>query len=237
MPKLRFADLILYENEDYVAINKPAFISTLDDRNDPVSILSLARGYVADAQVCHRLDKGTSGALIIAKNPDAYRAMSMQFENRKVKKEYHAICDGIHAFRDLPINLPIHITGKGTVKIDHRQGKEAYSEATTLEAYQKHSLISCKPVSGRMHQVRIHLSSMGAPITGDETYGGKPLYLSELKKHYNLKKWEEELPIIKRTALHAKKLSFAVMNGETIDVEAPYPKDFAVAVKQLNKYK
>ncbi len=236
MPRLRFSDLILFENEDYIAINKPAFVATLDDRNDPVSILSLARGYMEDAQVCHRLDKGTSGVLIIAKNPEAYRGLSMQFESRRVKKEYHAICDGIHDFKDLPINLPIYTTGKGTVKIDQRQGKEAYSEATTLEVYQRHSLVSCKPVTGRMHQVRIHLSSMGAPITSDETYGGKPLYLSELKKHYNLKKWEEELPIIKRPALHARKLSFALMNGEMTTAEALYPKDFAVAVKQLKKY-
>lgn len=236
MPKLDFTDFILYEDDDYVVINKPALISTLDDRNDPISVLSLARNYIGEAQICHRLDKETSGVLVIAKHPEAYRAMSMQFENRKVEKEYHAICDGIHDFKDLAIDLPIYVTGRGVVKIDHRQGKEAYSTANTLAAYQKHTLICCKPVTGRMHQVRIHLASVGAPITGDNQYGGQPLYLSTVKKNYNLKKWEEELPVIKRVALHAKMLQFELFNKETVSIEAPYPKDFAVAIKQLEKH-
>lgn len=236
MPKINFVDLILHEDEDYIAINKPAFISTLDDRNDPYSIIDLARGYVAEAQVCHRLDKETSGVLVIAKHPEAYRAMSIQFEKRKVEKEYHAICDGIHNFKDLAIDLPIHVTGKGAVKIDHRQGKEAHSVANTLVAYQKHSLISCKPVTGRMHQVRIHLASVGASVTGDEQYGGQALYLSSIKRNYNLKKWEEELPLIKRVALHAKALTFELFTKKSVRIEAPYPKDFAVAIKQLEKY-
>ncbi len=237
MSRLRFTDLILYQDNDYIAINKPAFVATLEDRNDPYNILSLARDYIADAQVCHRLDKETSGVLIIAKNPEAYRGLSMQFEKRKVSKQYHALCDGIHDFKELPIDLPIYITGKGTVKIDQRQGKEASSVAQTLTAYQQHSLVLCRPLTGRMHQVRIHLSSMGAPVTGDEVYGGKPLYLSSLKRHYNLKQWEEELPLIKRTALHAWSLEFKGIDNKPIRVEAPYPKDFAVAVKQLEKYR
>lgn len=237
MPKTNFADLILYEDEDYIAINKPAFVSTLDDRNDPYSILSWARDYVDEAQVCHRLDKETSGVLVIARHPEAYRAMSLQFENRKVEKEYHAICDGIHDFKDLAIDLPIYVTGRGVVKIDHRQGKEAYSVANTVAAYQKHTLMSCKPVTGRMHQVRIHLASVGASIAGDEQYGGQPLYLSSIKRNYNLKKWEEELPLIKRVALHAKALHFELFNKKAVSIEAPYPKDFAVAVKQLEKFR
>lgn len=237
MPRLKFANLILYEDEDYIAINKPAFVATLDDRQDPVSIISLARGYIESAQVCHRLDKETSGVLVIAKHPEAYRALSIQFERRKVQKHYHAICDGIHEWEDRVIDLPIYVTGKGTVKIDQRQGKEARSVARTLAAYKKHSLILCKPVTGRMHQVRIHLSAIGAPITGDEQYGGQPLYLSSVKRNYNLKKWEEELPLIRRVALHAQALAFELFGKKSVCIEAPYPKDFAVAVKQLEKYK
>ncbi len=237
MSRIKFTDLILYEDEDYIAINKPALVATLEDRNDPYSIIDLARGYWEQAQVCHRLDKETSGVLIIAKHPEAYRALSMQFEKRKVKKLYHALCDGIHDFQELPINLPIYITGKGKVKVDHRQGKDAFSTASTVAAYKQHSLISCQPQTGRMHQVRIHLSSMGAPITGDELYGGKPLYLSSIKRNYNLKKWEEELPLMKRLALHAKALTFELFKGKSVSIEAPYPKDFAVTLKQLEKYR
>lgn len=237
MPRLKFTDLILYEDDDYVVINKPASISTLEDRNDPYSIIDLARGYIESAQVCHRLDKETSGALVIAKHQEAYRAMSIQFEKRKVRKIYHAICDGIHEFEDMVVDLPIYVTGRGTVKIDQQQGKDARSIATTLAAYQKHSLVSCSPVTGRMHQVRIHLSSAGAPIAGDEQYGGQPLYLSSLKRHYNLKKWKEELPLIKRVALHARALEFELFSKKAVAIEAPYPKDFAVAIKQLEKYR
>src|SRR5690242_15127515 len=95
-----FKALILSEDDDYILINKPPFISTLEDRHDRVNILALARNYADDAQVCHRLDKDTSGVLAIAKNPEAYRHLSMQFEHREVSKVYHAIADGIHDFNN-----------------------------------------------------------------------------------------------------------------------------------------
>jgi 23S rRNA pseudouridine955/2504/2580 synthase len=233
--KIRFKDLILFEDEDYLVINKPAFISTLDDRHDDLSIISMAREYVESAQVCHRLDKETSGALLIAKHPEAYRSASMQFEHRQVKKVYHAVCDGIHDFREVKVSLPIYATNKGVVKISKREGKDALTYVNTLKAYRKYTLVECQPVTGRMHQIRIHLSSLGAPISGDEQYGGKLFYLSALKKTYNLKKDAEEQPLIKRVALHAQALSFELFNHGDVSVEAPYPKDFAVVLKQLEK--
>lgn len=233
--KVRFKDLILFEDEDYLLINKPAFISTLDDRHDDISIISMAREYVASAQVCHRLDKETSGALLIAKNPEAYRSASMQFEHRKVNKVYHAVCDGIHDFREIQVDLPIHATSKGVVRISKREGKEALTLVNTLKAYRKYTLVECQPVTGRMHQIRIHLASLNASISGDEQYGGKPFYLSSLKKNYNLKKDEEEQPLIKRVALHAQALSFERLDHERVSIQAPYAKDFAVLLKQLEK--
>ncbi len=88
--KLNLRDLILFEDDDFIVINKPPFIATLEDRVDSVNILTLAREAEPDPQVCHRLDKDTSGVLAIARNPEAYRHLSMQFENREVKKTYHA---------------------------------------------------------------------------------------------------------------------------------------------------
>src|SRR6187431_1377576 len=80
----KFTDLILFEDDDIIVVNKPAFISTLDEREGgEINMLRLAKNYVDDAQICHRLDKETSGALIIAKNPEAYRSVSMQFEKRQ----------------------------------------------------------------------------------------------------------------------------------------------------------
>ena len=77
--KINLEELILFEDEDFILINKPPFVATLEDRNSKVNLLGLAREYVDTAQVCHRLDKDTSGVLAIAKNPEAYRHMSLQF--------------------------------------------------------------------------------------------------------------------------------------------------------------
>ena len=83
------------------------------------------------------------------------------------------------------------------------------------------------------HQIRVHLAYLNAPIVSDTQYDGKELYLSELKKKFNLKKDTEEQPLIKRVALHASELRFKLLNEEQIAIQAPYPKDFAVLVKQL----
>lgn len=235
MKKPNFEDIIVFENEHYMLVNKPAHVSTLEDRNDPDNMLSWAREYIADAQACHRLDKETSGILAFAKHPEAYRHLAIQFENRQVQKVYHAISDGIHDFKEEKVSLPIKLMGKGVVQISRQEGKPAETLFQTLQAYKQHTLVECRPVTGRMHQIRIHLSALKAPISCDETYGGQPLLLSKIKRKFNLKKETEELPIIKRVALHAFELRFQDVGGEQLNVQAPYPKDFAVAVKQLEK--
>jgi 23S rRNA pseudouridine955/2504/2580 synthase len=96
-----------------------------------------------------------------------------------------------------------------------------------------HTLVACTPVTGRMHQIRLHIAYLGAPITGDELYGGKPFFLSHVKKKFNLKKETEEEPLIKRMALHAFSLQFTDLSENTQCVEAGYPKDLAVLLKQL----
>ena len=213
-------------------INKPPYISTLDDRIDNQNILTLAKEVVADAQVCHRLDKDTSGVLAIAKNPGAYRHLSMQFENREVNKVYHAIVDGIHQFENKLVDAGILKLNDGTVKIS-REGKEAQTYFTTLQTFKNHTLVECRPVTGRMHQIRIHLRLIKTPITGDEVYGGKPFFVSSVKRGFNLKKETDEQPLVKRMALHAFSLEFALLNGEKTKIEAPYPKDFQALVRQM----
>lgn len=230
--RINFTDLILWEDDDYVVINKPPHLSTLDDRNDPTNVLSFARKYVESAQVCHRLDKDTSGVLAIAKNPEAYRHLSMQFENRSVTKIYHAVVDGLHQFENVLVDKPILKMDDGLVKIG-RGGKPAQTYFTSLRSYRMHTLVECRPVTGRMHQIRVHLSLLNAPITGDEAYGGKPFYLSSVKKGFNLKKYTDEQPLLKRMALHAYSLEFTTLTGLPVRVNAPYPKDFLVLVRQL----
>lgn len=232
--KLNFDDLILFQDNDYVLINKPPFIATLEDRSTPENLLALAREKIADAQMCHRLDKDTSGVLAIAQNPEAYRHLSMQFENREVIKVYHAVVDGIHSFNDTLVDIPIEKQNDGSVRLS-KSGKSAQTYFSTLKTYKNHSLIECRPVTGRMHQIRIHLASVKAYITGDEDYGGKLFFVSSVKRKFNLKKMTEELPLMKRMALHAFSLTFSLLNGEKATVEAPYPKDFQALIRQLSE--
>ncbi|MFA4869127.1 MAG: pseudouridine synthase [Pedobacter sp.] len=233
-----FKDLILFENDDYIVVNKPPFVASLDERggSGEVNILRLARQYSPDAQVCHRLDKETSGAIIIAKTPEAYRSVSMQFERRKVDKTYHAVVDGQFTFKDLFIDLPILNDGNKSVTIDRKEGKRAETIFNTIKHYRHYTLVECKPITGRMHQIRIHLATQRAAIAGDDMYRGKPVFLSSLKKGYRLSKDEEEQPILKRFALHARQVVFKGIDGKEIVIEAPYPKDFATLIKLLDKF-
>lgn len=233
-----FKDLILFENDDYIVVNKPPFVASLDERggSGEVNILRLAKQYSSDAQVCHRLDKETSGAIIIAKTPEAYRSVAIQFEKRKISKTYHAVVDGQFTFKELFIDLPILNDGNKSVTIDRKEGKRAETIFNTIKHYRHYTLVECKPITGRMHQIRIHLATQRAAICGDDMYRGKPVFLSSLKKGYRLSKDEEEQPIMKRFALHAMHLIFKGLDGQDIMVEAPYPKDFATLIKLLDKF-
>lgn len=231
--KFNFKDIILFEDDNYILVNKPPFISTLEDRHGRQNLLALAREYIPTAQVCHRLDKETSGVLAIAKNPEAYRHLNMQFENRQVVKVYHTIVDGIHNFKEELVDAPILKLDDGVVKISRSEGKSAQTWFTALKSYKYHSLIECRPITGRMHQIRIHLATQRASITGDETYGGKPFLLSHIKRDYKLKKGTEEQPFMKRMALHAFSLEFDDLSQKRRTIEAPYPKDIQALIRQL----
>ncbi len=239
----KFADLIIFENDNVIVVNKPAFLSSLDDRvkgpdekNGETNLIRLAKQYVPDAQICHRLDRETSGALIIAKNPETYRFISMQFEHRQVKKIYHAVIDGTHAFEELTVNLPILNLGNKNVTISKQDGKPSETIFASIRYYKHYTLVECKPITGRMHQIRIHLATQHASIAGDDMYGGKPIYLSGIKRGYHLGKDQEEQPIMKRFALHALELTLKIDEGTKMTFEAPYPKDFSTLLKLLDRY-
>ncbi len=236
---LIFKDLIIFENENYLIINKPPFISSLPERtgDKSQSILKMAKEFYDDVQLCHRLDKETSGALVLAKNAEAYRNVAMQFEHREVKKEYHAIVNGNHDLDSISVFLPISpLKDKTAVKIDRVGGKIAETVFFTEKAYENHTLLKCYPITGRMHQIRVHLMCLDAPIVCDPTYKGEYIYLSQLKRKFNLKMETEELPLMKRVALHARKITFKDINTDLIEALAPYPKDFEVLIKQLDKF-
>ncbi|GAA4789073.1 RluA family pseudouridine synthase [Olivibacter ginsenosidimutans] len=232
----KFKDLILFEDDHLIVVNKPAFIASLDERRGgEVNMLRLAKQYHADAQICHRIDKETSGLLLIAKDPETYRAVSIAFERRQVKKIYHAIIGGIHVFDDLKVDLPILNLGNKNVTIDRANGKLAETWFKSINYFKHFTLVECRPITGRMHQIRIHLATQHAAIVGDTLYKGKPVYLSQLKRGYTIGRGQEEQPIMKRFALHARELYFSI-HDKSYHFEAPYPKDFSTLLKQLEKF-
>lgn len=235
LKNISFGDLIISENDNYTLVNKPPFIASLDDRADSKNLLGLAKAVDENYQICHRLDKETSGIVVFAKNADAYRNFAIQLENREVKKIYHAVIHGLHQFEDFEADEPL-LTTSTKSRVDFRAGKPSFTLIGSLERFKKHTLVKCFPVTGRMHQIRAHLAHHEAPIVNDPAYGGKPVFLSELKRNYNQKKWEEENPMINRVALHSSQVAFKDIDGKVIEGEAEYPKDFSVLIKLLRKF-
>lgn len=233
--KGRFEDWIIHEDEHTLVINKPPFISSLDERDlSEPSVIRLAKHYFPDIQLCHRIDKETSGVLLMAKHPEAYREISMAFENRQVEKIYHAIVDGSISFQEHSVDLNIYVSKSGKVRID-RNGKEAVTLFQSLEIFRHFTLMECMPITGRMHQIRVHLASQNCSIAGDTLYGGKQPFLSQLKRKFNTNRQGEESPMIQRFALHARSL-FLQTEHLQLDISADYPKDFDVFLKLIRKY-
>lgn len=231
-----FKEIILKEDDHYIIVNKPYGIPTLDDRDKTIKgVLRMAKEYWADAQACHRLDKETSGILVLAKTPEAYRHLAMQLEHREVNKVYHAVVCGLADLKEKIVDVPLHTLNAGVVKIDRIEGKEAQTIFNTMEVFKKYTLVQCEPVTGRMHQIRVHLSFLKLPIVADHQYGGTDVFLSQLKKKFNLKQETEEKPLIGRVALHAFSMGFFALDGSPVYTEAPYPKDMEALLTQLRK--
>jgi 23S rRNA pseudouridine955/2504/2580 synthase len=173
LKKLKLTDFILHEDKEYLVINKWAGISTLSDRHDKVCLLDEVRKLYSSAQVCHRLDKYTSGVLVFAKQQDAYRSLALQFQGRSVRKAYHAIVEGRHQFSNKIIDLPLYQGRRGHVRVSKISGKHSETRVNTLQAFNTHSLLLCEPVTGRTHQIRVHLAAVGAPLATAEEHGAK----------------------------------------------------------------
>jgi 23S rRNA pseudouridine955/2504/2580 synthase len=174
--------------------------------------------------------------LLIAKNPATSRLVSIEFERRRVNKIYHAVIDGRHVFENLNVDLPILNQGNKNVSIDRANGKPAETIFNSIRYFKHYTLVECRPITGRMHQIRIHLATQRAAIVNDAMYRGKPIFLSQIKKRgFTMGRDKEEQPIIKRFALHARAVNFTI-DGKHYAFEAEYPKDFATLLKQLEKF-
>lgn len=186
----------------------------------------------------HRLDRDTSGIVIFAKNDEAHRYLSLLFEERRVDKYYLGIVHGTPPAMEGEVDAPIseHPMQKGVMAI-HRNGKPSKTGYKVLQAHPAYSLVEFRLYTGRTHQIRVHCKNLGNPLACDIIYGnGEPVFISKVKKNYKLSRQEdEERPMINRLALHAYKISFTGMQGESILLLAEPPKEFNALMKQLAK--
>ena len=138
---------------------------------------------------------------------------------------------------EVDAKLAPHPASPGLMCVDPNGGKMAKTEFETLEKFSGWTLLRCLPLTERAHQIRVHLRHAELPVVGDEFYGGKPLWLSRLKRDFRLKPGHEERPLISRPALHAEELSLPhPVTGATLTITAPWPKDLKVAVKYLRQF-
>lgn len=240
VPKLqkfiKFEDLIIYEDEDILLVNKPLYMASLDDKSLR-NLNHLSKKYHPELKLCHRLDKMTSGVLLLAKGAENYRHISLQFQHRKVKKIYHTIVSGVQRFNGYEIDIPLVISTNKKVFVNKREGKPSRTLIYAEQQFRNYTLLRCEPITGRMHQIRVHLSAIKCPIIGDKLYGGEDILLSKIKRKYNPSGRKEEQPINHGYLLHARSLKFQhPRTDEELNFSAPYTKNFETVLKVLNKY-
>jgi len=244
---------LLYEDQDLLALDKPSGLLTSPDRDDPnrPNLMKLLHGGIADAKPwakerglsylmnAHRLDCETSGIILLAKSKPVLVELANLFGSEKPIKSYAALVRGRPTTDPFQIDAKLapHPAKVGLIRVDSRQGKRAQTTFEVQERFDGWTLLACQPLTERTHQIRVHLRHAGLPIVGDTLYGGKPLWLSRLKKDYHLKRNKEERPLMARVALHAEKLELPhPVTGELLTIEAPWPKDFTVALKYLRRF-
>ncbi len=256
---------IVYEDDDLMAINKQANLIVHPARGNWSGTLVNGLAYYFQQNwrdikelptsgeafrpgIVHRLDRGTTGMMPIAKSQLALWRLGRQFELRMIHKQYSAIVHGLISVNEDVINEPIGKHPKIREKYSvHRKTGQPYP-ATTKEAITRYkvlgrlrsvgnskacfSLVEMYPQTGRTHQLRVHMSFIGHPIVGDRMYGGGPLYRSQLQGRADV----AEGPLILRQALHAHVIEFQHPRTlQPMKLEAPWPKDFTETLKELQE--
>jgi len=225
---------VIYEDNDIIVINKPKGMVVHPANGNPDGTLVNAvmnkckdslSGIGGEIRpgIVHRLDKDTSGAIIVAKNDKAHIALSEQLKNHEVKKTYLALVRGIIKENEATINMPIARSKKDRKKMDvDKDGKEAITHFKVLGRYKnKYTLLQINLETGRTHQIRVHLSHIGYPIIGDEVY-------SNGKNEWN----------VSGQCLHAWKLEFNhPITGKKISLEAEIPEYLKNIIKELEEEK
>ncbi len=233
---------ILFEDESLIAVYKPAGMLSIPDRYKPdlPNLQKWLEERYETIFTVHRLDKGTSGVLCFAKTAEAHRSLSLQFENRTVRKIYHAITDGFPPEESGTIDRPLAAhPGKPGLMVVHAKGKPSVTHYQVLKRYRNHALLSLELETGRTHQIRVHLAEIGCPLLVDPQYGKQEaFFLSSVKaRRCQPNRRQEERPLMDRLTLHAAELT--IVHPETQEnktFKAPYPKDFRAVLNQLDKW-
>lgn len=221
---------VVYEDKDIIVVNKPkGLVVHPANGNWDGTLVNAIMAICKDSLsgiggeirpgIVHRLDKDTSGLLIIAKNDVAHLNMSNQIKDRQVKKVYYALVRGVVSENEATINMPIARSTKDRKKMAvAKNGKEAITHFKVLERFNKYTLLEVKIDTGRTHQIRVHLSEIGHPVVGDEVY-------SNGKNEFG----------VKGQLLHAKSLDFKhPITGKEMHLESELPEEFENVLKQLH---
>ncbi len=237
---------VIYEDDDIIILNKPADMIVHPARGNTHGTLVNALAHYSEELssglgefrpgIVHRLDKNTTGVMVVTKNDTAQWRVAKQFEHRQVAKSYLAIVHGVPELTADRINEPLGVHPKIREKYSIRPGigKEAVTFYEVIEEFRGFSLLKLVPKTGRTHQIRVHLSYIKHPIVGDDMYGGKLVYPWQLK---DAEPAVEE-PVINRVALHALTLEFKHPTTEKmVKFEAPLPKDIKTLLDMLRKYR
>ena len=236
---------VLYREATFICVDKPAGIPVIPDRRPKTpTVVEICRAMLAgeglNPKPVHRLDKHTSGVLLLALQRDAVPILGELFSKRRVKKTYLAFVRGTPRPAEGVIDAPISPDKRkaGRMAVDPSRGKPALSRYRTLVRWRGYSLVEVRPETGRTHQVRLHMAHIKNPILCDSLYGGgEGFHLSTIKPDYRTGRGKRERPILSRQALHAAELAFpSPTTGELVSVKSPLPKDLEILKSKLDRF-
>jgi len=229
---------ILFIDQDLLVINKSAGLRSLPDGYDyslphAKSVLSPKYGSL---WIVHRLDRYTSGVMVLARNREAHRDLNTQFQNHKVKKVYLAIIVGCPAWEHETVRLPLLVnTGrKHRTVVDPEKGKPSETEFIVIERFTDYCLLEARPKTGRRHQIRAHLSYEGYPIACDSVYANQSETIRLENSAALTKRQHFPNPVLNRIALHASSLEIVhPEKNQRFHLHAPLPEDMQQAIEIL----